>query len=148
MFISVLLPDPEGPMMATNSPRRTSRSAPRRACTVVSPSSYTFVTPRIRITGGSAASTTGCRSRSLIRSAPSAPGRGAEIAAPVLGALTLGPPGGRGPAEDHVAAARITSPRHGRPRGRGGQHDFVALFEAGDHLGVLVVGQADLNRAR
>ena len=33
MFISVDLPEPEGPMMATNSPRSTASDTPRSACT-------------------------------------------------------------------------------------------------------------------
>ncbi len=39
-FIIVDLPDPEGPMMATNSPFRMVRSTPRRACTVSEPITY------------------------------------------------------------------------------------------------------------
>ena len=37
MFISVLLPEPEAPMMATNSPSSMSSETPRSACTVVPP---------------------------------------------------------------------------------------------------------------
>src|SRR5260221_292340 len=46
------LPEPDGPMSATNSPGRTSRSAPRRAWTMLSfPMRYVFVTPRSWMTG-------------------------------------------------------------------------------------------------
>ena len=38
MFISVDLPDPDGPMMATNSPRSISSEMPFSACTGTSPS--------------------------------------------------------------------------------------------------------------
>ena len=37
-FSSVVLPQPDGPMSATNSPRRTVRSTPRSAPTAVAPS--------------------------------------------------------------------------------------------------------------
>ncbi len=37
MFISVDLPEPDAPMMATNSPRATVSETPRRACTSTSP---------------------------------------------------------------------------------------------------------------
>src|SRR5581483_798456 len=51
MFMRVDLPEPEGPMMATNSPRPISSETPRRACTSTSPSVYRLVTSRIRMTG-------------------------------------------------------------------------------------------------
>ena len=41
---SVLLPDPEGPTIATSSPRRTEKDTPRKACTGGC-SPYTLVTP-------------------------------------------------------------------------------------------------------
>jgi hypothetical protein len=37
MFIAVDLPEPLGPMMATNSPSSMSRSTPRSACTAAEP---------------------------------------------------------------------------------------------------------------
>ncbi len=37
MFIAVDLPEPEGPMMATNSPEPIDRSMPASACTAASP---------------------------------------------------------------------------------------------------------------
>ena len=37
MFISVDLPDPDGPMTATNSPAAMSTLTPRNACTSTSP---------------------------------------------------------------------------------------------------------------
>jgi hypothetical protein len=37
MFIVVDLPEPEAPMMATNSPSRMSSVTPRSACTSTSP---------------------------------------------------------------------------------------------------------------
>ena len=37
MFISVDLPDPEAPMIATKSPRSTTSETPRSACTSTSP---------------------------------------------------------------------------------------------------------------
>jgi hypothetical protein len=42
--MSVDLPEPEDPMMATNSPRSTTRLTPRSACTCMSP------TTKIRVT--------------------------------------------------------------------------------------------------
>src|SRR3954454_20013430 len=46
MCSSVLLPDPDGPMIATNSPSSTRASTPRRAWTAPAPSPNTFATPR------------------------------------------------------------------------------------------------------
>src|SRR5262245_34395982 len=43
MFMSVDLPEPELPMIATSSPCSTSRLTPRSACTETSPWSYVFV---------------------------------------------------------------------------------------------------------
>ncbi len=40
MFISVLLPEPEAPTMATNCPRGTSTETPPSASTETSPESY------------------------------------------------------------------------------------------------------------
>ena len=37
MFISVLLPEPDAPMIATNSPASIASDTPRSACTVWSP---------------------------------------------------------------------------------------------------------------
>src|SRR5512147_1930942 len=45
--ISVDLPEPDGPTRATNSPRRTVRSTPRRACTAVPLEPNTLVRPRV-----------------------------------------------------------------------------------------------------
>src|SRR6185369_5533056 len=47
MAMSVLLPEPEGPMSATNSPACTSRSMPRSACTALPLLPKTFVRPRV-----------------------------------------------------------------------------------------------------
>jgi hypothetical protein len=44
MFMQVDLPEPLGPMTATNSPGAIARSMPRSARTSPSPSPYTFVT--------------------------------------------------------------------------------------------------------
>src|SRR6266566_4579279 len=41
-FINVDLPEPDGPMMATYSPRRISTLTPRSACTCSEPISYVF----------------------------------------------------------------------------------------------------------
>src|SRR5437762_1506600 len=41
-FISVDLPDPDGPIIATYSPRRTSNETPWSACTFSAPMSYVF----------------------------------------------------------------------------------------------------------
>ena len=51
MFISVDLPEPDEPMMARYSPRRTVNDIPRSACTSVSPIPYVLVTPRTSRTG-------------------------------------------------------------------------------------------------
>src|SRR3977135_2395132 len=55
MFINVDLPEPDDPMIATYSPRSPVTDPPRRACTVASPSPYTFVTVRTSSTGWSGA---------------------------------------------------------------------------------------------
>src|SRR5256886_17627659 len=49
-FISVDLPDPDGPMMATYSPCRTSTSTPRSACTCSAPISYPLASASVLIT--------------------------------------------------------------------------------------------------
>src|SRR5207302_4269845 len=49
-FISVDLPDPDGPMMATYSPLRISTSTPRNACTCSAPISYTLASDSVLIT--------------------------------------------------------------------------------------------------
>src|SRR5688572_7587889 len=51
MCISVDLPDPEGPVTATNSPGSTSKSAPRSARTVTSPTTYVLTRFLTEITG-------------------------------------------------------------------------------------------------
>src|SRR5947208_15767640 len=45
------LPEPDAPMMATNSPASTSRETPARARTSTSPAWYTLVTLSIRMSG-------------------------------------------------------------------------------------------------
>ena len=52
----VLLPLPDGPMRATNSPAATVSETPRSASTVVSPSGYDFVSSRAWRIGAVAAS--------------------------------------------------------------------------------------------
>src|SRR5258708_30164803 len=49
-FISVDLPEPDGPMMATYSPLRISTSTPRNACTCSAPISYTLASSSVLIT--------------------------------------------------------------------------------------------------
>src|SRR5215510_15782977 len=51
--IKVDLPEPEGPMRATNSPRSTVRSMPRSACTAAPLEPNTLVRPRVRMIGRS-----------------------------------------------------------------------------------------------
>src|SRR5947207_4799035 len=98
------------------------------------------------MTGGSAAAMPGWSSRSLIFSLPLALGL-ASITC-VVDPLTLPP----SPPEDDGAPSTgpggVASAWYRGAGGRGGQDDLVALLQAGDHLGVLVIGQADLDRAR
>src|SRR5487761_257548 len=58
-FMSVDLPEPEGPMMATYSPLRISRVTPRNACTCSEPISYVFHRSSVLMT--MPASTKSCR---------------------------------------------------------------------------------------
>src|SRR5918994_7640216 len=51
MCISVDLPDPEGPVAATNSPGSMSSDTPRSACTFPSPTSYVLMRSRTEMTG-------------------------------------------------------------------------------------------------
>src|SRR5690242_15393092 len=51
MFISVDFPEPDVPMIATNSPRSIVRLTLRSACTRTAPVSYTFSMPVNSITG-------------------------------------------------------------------------------------------------
>src|SRR5215211_3353645 len=57
-FNNVVFADPEGPMMATISPRLTPRSTPRSALTRSPPAAYTFWTPLASITKSAAAFST------------------------------------------------------------------------------------------
>ena len=56
MFIRVDLPEPEGPMMATNSLRRMVMSTPRSARTTSPPMSYSRARLRITITASAGTS--------------------------------------------------------------------------------------------
>ena len=49
-FISVDLPEPDGPMIATYSLRRMARSTPRSARTISPPMSYSRLMPRVTMT--------------------------------------------------------------------------------------------------
>src|ERR671910_3849499 len=64
-FNSVVFPDPEGPMMATISPRLTARSTPRSALTRGPPAAYTFWTPVASIIKSVAVSSTRLPPRSV-----------------------------------------------------------------------------------
>ena len=50
MFISVDLPDPDGPMIATYSLRAMAMSTPRNARTTSPPMSYSRLMPRVTMT--------------------------------------------------------------------------------------------------
>ncbi len=66
MCISVLFPEPDGPMRATYSPRRMVRLTPFRARMTSLPTRYTLVTSRTSITGdggGGSAAYSSCRLR-------------------------------------------------------------------------------------
>ena len=56
MFIQVLLPDPLGPITATNSPGKTRRATPRRASMAALPVPYTLVTPLSSMSGSAVVS--------------------------------------------------------------------------------------------
>src|SRR3954453_10023566 len=120
MFIIVDLPDPDGPMIATSSPSWMSRSTPRRACTVTSPIVYALVIPR-RL------SIVGCPALPAAR-------LGREVAATATRATA---------ATRNAATARADRRRAGARYDRG-----LALRDAADDLGLLVVGHADLNRSK
>ena len=51
MCISVDLPEPDGPVAATNSPGSMSSDTPRSACTFTSPTSYVLMRSRTEMTG-------------------------------------------------------------------------------------------------
>ena len=73
-FISVDLPEPDGPMIATYSLRRMARSTPRSARTISPPMSYSRLMPRVTITQSlpgvaPAAPTTACRSAVVLSGA-------------------------------------------------------------------------------
>ena len=51
MFISVLLPEPDAPMIATSSPGLIARSMPCSTSTARSPLKYVFLTPQSSISG-------------------------------------------------------------------------------------------------
>src|SRR5436190_1954200 len=102
MFISVDFPEPDGPMIATSSPRFTSRSMPRSACTSVSPTRYTLVRPRISITrlAGKGVS---CCERSLGAGSPERRGSAVTQGDPARRSPAMSPrPGGYAPASGGV----------------------------------------------
>ena len=68
MFISVDLPEPDGPMMATNSFRRIVRSTPRSARTISPPMSYSRWRLRVTITASRGTSAGSCAIRSAVSS--------------------------------------------------------------------------------
>ncbi len=51
MFISVVLPLPDAPTIATYSPRSIRKLTPRSACTAMSPTEYVLCTSTSSITG-------------------------------------------------------------------------------------------------
>src|SRR5438105_108566 len=97
------------------------------------------------MTGGSAAAMPGWSSRSLIFSLPLALGLASTTC--VVGPLMLPSP----PEDDRAPGTGpggVASTWHRGAGGGGGQDDLIALRQAGDHLGILVIGQADLDWAR
>jgi hypothetical protein len=51
MFIRVVLPEPEGPMIATNSPTSILSDTPCNTSISESPTGYRLITPSIRMAG-------------------------------------------------------------------------------------------------
>src|SRR5262245_61666912 len=68
MFIIVDLPEPDGPITATNSPLRTSNDTPRNAWTSTSPVLYVLWASSIRMTAGFVAELNGHLLEFLLRS--------------------------------------------------------------------------------
>ncbi len=68
MFISVDLPEPEGPMMATNSFFRITTSSPRRARTISSPMTYSRLRFRVTMTASRGTSAGSWAIRSAVES--------------------------------------------------------------------------------
>src|SRR5687768_9342976 len=127
MCISVDLPEPEGPVAATNSPGSMSSDTPRSACTFTSPTSYVLMRSRTEITG--------------ITDLPAAPPAAAPGAweSAAREALTS------------AAQSRERSARRRRRLARGSRdyvcHDFGAFLQLTIHrlnqLGLLTVGDAE-----
>jgi hypothetical protein len=70
---SVDFPDPDGPMIAANSPRRNVASTPSSATTLVVPSPYTFVNPTAATAASAGAS------RTLVISVTTLPSAGPAV---------------------------------------------------------------------
>ena len=105
---SVDFPEPDGPMIATNSPTPTSRSTPRTASTGTPPVLYTLTSPRGRSSAGTSSGGPVCGDWPVLAgsgaaglkqappgSVPASPGLPAGAGRPPRPAA--GPPGSRGP---------------------------------------------------
>src|SRR5438477_8987058 len=135
MFMSVDLPDPEGPMMATNSPRSTRRSTAVRAVTSSLPLPYVLPTEWRSMTGVEAlvvcisVSPWSSLRGSLSAPAAEAAAAGSAEAAPAEAAATAESADGARPGPGVGVAVGVA--RHDPDR----HDDLVAVAQAGDDLG-------------
>src|SRR5467141_2904914 len=121
MFISVDLPEPDGPITATNSPSSPAKPTASRARTVAAPVPYTLETESRRSTSA------GIGSAATDDSAPAAATSATTPAAEQ--AATAGGGGGNG-------------------AGHAGDDNLVTLAQARQDLGAQRVGGTDRDRPR
>src|SRR2546426_7996447 len=109
---SVVLPHPDGPVPATMSPRRTSRSNPRSAWTAPPPLSYVFTRRR--------ATTIRSSTRGTFAGADA--GLGTVIDSDDIGGGLLGRPSEEPALHERFGAILPRPQRRNAPAGRGGGH--------------------------
>ena len=147
MCMSVDLPEPEGPMMATYSPSSIVRLTPRRAATEREPVRYTLVTRSRSMTGASAVRAgvpwggvtvmvTSAGEAASGEAASAAREPAASAAGEPTGSAQTAPPGAGAP-EDAAAGAPGSLERDLA------LEDLGAGTHAADDLGLAVLGGAD-----
>src|SRR2546422_3398025 len=109
---SVVLPHPDGPMTATISPRRTSRSNPRSAWTAPPPLSYVFTRRR--------ATTIRSSTRGTFAGADA--GLGTVIDSDDIGGVLLGRPSEETPLHERFCGFLRKAQRRDAAAGRGAGH--------------------------
>src|SRR5690606_18435235 len=135
MFISVDLPEPDWPIMATISPRWMSRSTPLSTETLSPPAAKRRTSPEMAMMGSP---------EDGLRPARGESGCGSRVKARFM-ARSLAPDHHAAAQPARTALARALAARKARA---GGVDHLVALGEAGDDLGGDVVVEAHFHPRR